>query len=367
MALRIALQRQQKRRARLQEGHRDTHGQPLPASQFNQPWLGARRGNKVITQAELDELVEAHEDSGRCFRRVFFGISIAIILLLLLFKYDIEYNVEVPDIGKKNRGSGKTGSEEKGSDDTNGANRVMTTSVSDLNKYFDTLGVSLHYSSVESAEREEEAKKGRLENFRVKKQVREAYQRHLKDQSVVVHCGRSCQEKQNSVEYAYNKLAAHVDRELFGVLLGEEDTKSARSASPALLQKKYEEKKKAIESTETDEELREMALEELRDAYDILRNPDARKYYLLYGEKPPESIFQISARHGGWGQEIGLGTYKYRLIWMWLDYFHNSFGLLGETIVLGILVLVLLLKIPKACTEALQIATELEESMSKKE
>lgn len=361
-----ALLRQQRRKKTVQDTLNSLSAHSLGESELTQRWRGDR-DRKVITQSEWDQLVEEHEDSGKGFRRALLLFVIGTILLLLLFKYDGEYNLEIPEIGGRRRSNAGADSsdETKGAESGPAASRGA--SVQELDKYFQTLGVSSRFTSLEEAEKEEEEKQRRLENFRVKKQVRSAYKKHLQEQTALVQCGRSCQEKQNSVQHAYDKLESQVDRELFGVLLDGEATKSVGSTPPAQLEKKYEEKKKAIESSESDEEFREMALEELRDAYEILRNPDSRKYYLLYGEKPPESIWHVNARHGGWGQEVALGTFKHRLIWMWLDYFHNSFGLLGETIVLLLLVIAVLFRLPSVFKQALALTEELERSMGKQD
>lgn len=360
-----AFLRQQKRRTRLQESLKDGSGQPGAGSQFANTWRRDRT-DRVITQSEWEELVEEHEDSGKGFRRFFLIGLLLVVALLLLSKYDVEYNMKVPEI-RNGRGPRRERASEDNDKFTESGNKKeeRSTSVKELEKYFQTLGVNSSFSSLESVEGEKEEKQKRLENFRVKKQLREAYNKHLTEQSALVHCGRSCKEQQNSFENAYGKLATHVDRELFGVLLDDEKTENVRSISASKLKEKYDEKKKIIESVESDEEVREMALEEIREAYEILRNPETRKYYLLYGEKPPESMWHVSARHGGWGQEIALGTFKYKMIWMWLDYFHSYFGLLGETIVLLLFLLTILLKAPQALQQSLQIVEQLESESGK--
>lgn len=362
-----AFLRQQKRRTRLQESLKDGSGQPVAGLHFANTRRG-ERGERVITQTEWDQLVEEHEDSGKGFRRFFLIGFTLVIALLLLSKYDVEYNMKLPEIRNGRGPKSERASEKADKFAESGDKRgEKNTSVKELDQYFKTLGINSNFSSLESAEGENEEKQRRLDNFRVKKQVREAYNKHLEEQSALVQCGRSCQEKQSSFENAYGKLAAHVDRELFGVLLDDEKSQNVRSISASKLKEKYEEKKKIIESVESDEEVREMALEEIREAYEILQNPETRKYYLLYGEKPPESMWHVSARHGGWGQEIALGTFKYKLIWMWLDYFHSRFGVLGETIVLLLFLFTILLKAPQALQQSLQIVEQLEAETGKTE
>ena len=152
------------------------------------------------------------------------------------------------------------------------------------------------------------------------------------------------------VEVAYTTLASQVDRELYNVLLDGKDPKAQRRTTPEELRAAYEQKKKEIQETEANEEDRNMALEEVKDAYDILSNPEARAYYHLYGMKPPERMKYVSQRHGGWGQEMQLGTYKYRIILAWLDYLGY-----GESIVLGAVVVFILMRIPQALKQTEQI------------
>lgn len=338
--------RQQQRKARLQESL-----QKADTSMLSSTAPRSRRSieDRIITQAEWEELVQTHEDSGKGFRR-FLLVAVFVFCLILLYgKYDIEYQVEVP---QKESGRGFPG-------DAHRSSQASSTGP-EMDEYLKTLGVNERFVSLEPNLKEEEEKMRRLENFRVKKEVRKAYKSHLKNQSALVYCGRSCQQQQGAVQNAYNRLEAQVDRELFGVLLDVEDTKSARTTSMSQLKEKYEEKKAKIEATEENEELREMALEELRDAFEILQDPEARKYYLLFGEKPPESMRYVSARHGGWGQEIALGTFKFKIIWMWLDFLHNHLGLWGETIILGSLVLLVLAKLPQSLEQSMKILEELD-------
>eukprot|EP00796_Vickermania_ingenoplastis_P004110 gene4110-2956_t len=347
-AAQLRQQQSQQRRARLQESLARANVDPaLLARQQQRP---RDRTRQVITQAEWEELVEQHEDSGKIFRRFFFAVVIAVCLLILYGKYDVEYNLEVPQIENGQGFSGEA--KNHGARDS--------TSLKDLEKYFETLGVQQRFTTVEDASDVEEAKQRRLENYRVKKEVERAYKEHLESQNQLVYCGRSCSDKQGAMQTAYNKLNAHVERELFGVLLDAEDTKSKRTTSQADLLKKYEEKKAKIEATEKDEEVRSMELEELRDALEVLQSPEGRQYYLFYGEKPPEHMRYVSARHGGWGQELALGTFKYKLVIMWLDYLHQHFGLWGETIVLLVILGGVLSKLPTALQQSMQVLDDLD-------
>lgn len=301
-----------------------------------------------ISQDEWNSMVEAHEDSGKRFRYIFFLCIALAVLALLFLKYDGEYGVEVPQV-ESGKGFGRISS--------GGGATEMTKE--ELESYYRTLGID-EPAKAPADDTTDPDKQRRRENYRVRQQLKEAMKQHHEERGQLVHCGRSCEAKNQQIEVAYNKLASQVDRELFGVLLDAKDTKSKRSTTPAQLKKTYEEKKKKIEETETNEEDRNMALEELKDAYDIIQDPDARKYYLLYGYKPPERMRYVSARDGGWGQDLTLGTYKYRIIIMWLDFLHESIGTKGEAVILVCVILFLLARIPLIMSQMNRVVDDLE-------
>lgn len=317
----------------------------------------------VITQTEWSELVERHEDSGKCFRYFFGVLIIAAILLLTISKYDEEYNLEVPQV-ESGKGFGEVLNPERAVD------------AKELESYYHTLGVEGRLNltrktaspATDASEEKPSSRKAaddpdkarRRENYQVRQQIKGAFQDHQEKYGQLVHCGRTCEAQNKQVELAYQKLTSQVDRELFGVLLDAKNTKSVRSTTPAQLKAKYEEKRQKIFETEEDEEDRNMALEELKDAYEIIENPDARKYYLLYGAKPPEHMRHVSARHGGWGQEMALGTFKYRIIIMWLEFLHQYIGVWGETAVLGCVVLFMLSRLPQALKDSQRLLDELD-------
>ncbi|KAG5481138.1 hypothetical protein CUR178_06370 [Leishmania enriettii] len=317
----------------------------------------------VITQTEWNELVERHEDSGKCFRYLFGILIFVAILFLTLTKYDEEYNLEVPQV-ESGRGFGEV------------LNPQRAVDAEELEAYYHTLGVEgrlnltartasgvnnaseANRSSKKTTDDPDKAR--RRENYKVRQQIKQAFHDHQEKYGQLVYCGRRCEAENKQVEFAYNKLTSQVDRELFGVLLDARDTKSVRSTTPAQLKRKYEEKRRQILETEENEEDRKMALEELKDAYDIIENPDARTYYLLYGAKPPEQMRHVSARHGGWGQEMALGTFKHRIIIMWLDFLHQYIGVWGETAVLGCVLLFALLRLPQAMKDSERFLQELD-------
>lgn len=299
----------------------------------------------IITTDEWNELVEEKERSGKSFR-TFLAIMVVIAIVILGFgKYDQEYNLEVPQV-ESGRGFAATTS--------------SASAREELEKYYSTLGVHQRMQPSDDATNEDADKERRRDNYRVRQEIKRAYQNHQQEQGQLVHCGRACHASHNQVQLAYDKLMSQVDRELFGVLMDAPDTKSARSASPAELKAKYEAKRQQILETEEEEEDRNMALEELKDAYDIIQDPDARKYYLLYGAKPPEHMRHASARHGGWGQDMALGTFKYRFIIVWLDFLHDKIGVWGETFVLLGLIFVALTRLPSALERSYAILEEMD-------
>nr|CCC94479.1 conserved hypothetical protein [Trypanosoma congolense IL3000] len=364
----VRRQQANERRAKLEESaaraaredvfarHNHMYGVQRQNSRFANTNRYSRRdpNRGIITQSEWDAMVDEQENSGFMFRVIF---SLAILLgvcFLVLAKYDVEFNLEPPQL-ESGKGFGE-------------ANPTHTGAVTpdEAEGYYEILGIKGRIrtqATVNEAKREggeDPDKERRRENYRIRQEIRKAYKEHKEARGQLVHCGRTCEAKNQQVELAYNRLASQVDRELYGVLLDTTDTKKARSMDASELKKAYEAKKKKVEETEKNEEDRAMALEELRSAYDILINPDARNYYLLYGLKPPEHMGHVSTRNGGWGQEMMLGTFKYRVIITWLDYLQNYIGLWGETIVLLSAVGFVLSRLPLALKQSESIMEDLE-------
>jgi hypothetical protein len=314
------------------------------------------RNAGVITAKEWDEMVEAHEDTGRKFRGKFFLVMLLIVGLLVWFKFDTEVNVEVPL---------EMIAETTDADDKAGG-LIVETSAEDLEKleeHYKALGVTSRMKftnddqtkkiaegegseaeeNVTPMTREQRNKQTRLDNWRVKQELKKAKESHDESYGQLVSCGRQCEASHMQVQLAHDALSAKVERELYGVLLNENVKKTGRSTLPAdELKAKYEAKKQEVEDAEkegTDE--RAMALEELKDAYDILVNPQARTFYHLYGMKPPAYMKKTSNRDGGWGQDLMLRTFKNRLIMTWLDYFNSGwadFGVLAGIGVIGFII-----------------------------
>ncbi|RNC50113.1 hypothetical protein TcCL_ESM12863, partial [Trypanosoma cruzi] len=111
-AAQIRQQQANERRARLEESaarasredmfarHNVMRGVRIAGSRFANTNRHTRRdpNRGIITQTEWNELVEQHEDSGFRFRTFFFGLLIFAVAVLALAKYDMEFNVEPPQI-----------------------------------------------------------------------------------------------------------------------------------------------------------------------------------------------------------------------------------------------------------------------------
>lgn len=350
-------------------------GMPMPRfAMTNRPLRDRDAG--VITAKEWEESVAKYEDSGKNFRRGFYALVIVILLLLGFAKYDVEANLEVPQI-ESGSGFGEVRStdssdfSESGSVEdaaTSGATRVNDQELEALYQVLGVKGRLQKSSSPSKATRESDDaaaavpqedpdKSRRRENYRVRQELKDAYEKHRDGLGQLVHCGRGCEAKNQQVELAYTALASQVDRELYGVLLNAKGTKEKRSATGPELKKAFEDKKAEILANEDNDEDKQMALEEIKDAFEILSNHESRAYYHLYGQKPPAKMKHMSARHGGWGQEIQLGTFKYRLIFAWLDYFGSSYG---ELVILGCIVIFVLMRLPQALQQTQRLVEEME-------
>jgi len=341
----------------------------------NRPMRDRNAG--VITAKEWEEGVAKYDDSGKNFRRGFYAMVILILLILGFAKY-VEANLEVPQI-ESGTGFGEVrdmdDSDHRFTSDTSevsgstGATRVQD---QEMEALYEVLGVKgrlqksapkaptkdgSETSSASPPAQEDPDKERRRENYRVRQELKNAYEKHREGLGQLVHCGRNCEAKNQQVELAYTALASQVDRELYGVLLNAKGSKEKRSAAGPELKKAFEEKKAEILASEDNDEDKQMALEEIKDAFEILSNPESRAYYHLYGQKPPAKMKHMSARHGGWGQEIQLGTFKYRMIFAWLDYFGSSYG---EIVILGCIVVFVLMRLPQALQQTQRLVEEME-------
>jgi hypothetical protein len=376
--------------AKHHQNQRHAYGQAPRFSMTNRPTRDRNAG--VISSREWEEAVSKYDDSGKGFRRFFYGFVLFALVLLAFAKYDVEVNLEVPQI-ESGRGFGEVVADDDIPDSSdnnagdnansrpsNGASKLSDREMRELDEMYNLLGVKGRLKQKRAQPSKPAAttnpdtsgdaaatapptpaadpdKERRRENYRVRQELKNAYESHQEGLGQLVHCGRACESKNQQVELAYTTLASQIDRELYGVLLDSKNTKEKRGASQAELREFYETKKAEIVASDENEEDRNMALEELRDAYEILANPEAKAYYHLYGRKPPAIMKHASARHGGWGQEVQLGSFKYRLIFSWLDYFDSSWG---EIVVLGAIAVFILMRLPQALQQTQRLVEELE-------
>lgn len=335
-------------------------------------------------------MVQSREESGRYFR-IFFGFAVvAVGLLLVLAKYDLETNLEMPQI---EYGTGFGEVKDTSADlDNNGqpaasaggaAGSVSEVVGAEMERLYEVLGVkgrlkqpSRRPSSSSSSnsiprddvaegdgeasakiKKEDPDKERRRENYRVRQELKAAYQKHNDGVGQLVSCGRSCEAKNKQVELAYTALASQIDRPLESVLFDKPDQQKKRSWSAAELKETYARRKKEIEEQEAEGEDRQMAVEELKDAFDILSNHEATTYMRLVGRKPPEYMKHLSQRDGGWGEKLQTGQFKNRLIFAWLDYFNSAWA---EVAILGGVAVILLMRLPQAVKQTQQLVDELE-------
>jgi hypothetical protein len=343
----------------------------------------------IITAKEWDEMVQKREESGKIFR-VLFGIACAVVMLLLFFaKYDLEVNLEMPQI-EYGTGFGEVKDYEEAADTTarhagGAAGSVSEVSGAEMEHLYSVLGVKGRLQKpTRPTQQQQEPDEGkqdnaaageaprkakydpdkerRRDNYRVRQELKAAYQKHQEGIGQLVHCGRSCEAKNQQVELAYTALASQIDRPLETVLFDKAEQRKKRSWAPSELKETFAKKMKEIEETETDEEDRAMAVEELKDAFDILSNHEATTYMRLVGRKPPTYMKHVSQRDGGWGEKLQTGQYKNRLIFAWLDYFNNPWVEVGLLVAIA---LFMLARLPAALkqTQALVEQLEWEESV----
>lgn len=351
----------------------------------NRPAGRRNRDDDFLTAQEVEMAMEQRKASGSQFRSFFLMFVVLVIAVLSYAKYDVEMGLEVPQV-ETGVGFGEV-KEEDISDDGPSSSADSSSypddyvdhagqEMEDLEEHFKVLGVEGRFHSeayhAAAAKRKdaatvaeesgEKVKKidldleRRREIWRVKQEVKKARDDHNQAYGTLVACGKACQENHMQVEAAYQALDSVLPREVYKTFYGVENTKKKRWTSPEELKATYEENKAKIEE-EVDDTDKQMALAELKDAYDILRSPEARQFYHLYGRKPVESMKRTSSRHGGWGQELMLGTYKYRLIFSILDYFSNTWA---ETIVITSIICLLLARLPSIISQTMKMQAVLE-------
>lgn len=348
----------------------------------NRPAGRRNRDEDFLTAEEVAEAMEQRKASGSQFRSFFLMFIVLVVAVLTYAKYDVEMGLEVPQV-ETGVGFGEVKEETDDYEPSSGEASYpddyedpASKDLEELEEHFKVLGVEGRFNTeahhAAAAKRQDAAsaaeqsgstsKKSdpdlerRREMWRVKQEVKKARDDHNQAYGTLVACGKACQENHMQVEAAYQALDSVLPREVYKTFYGTENTKKKRWTSPTELKAAFEENKARIEE-EVDESDKDMALAELKDAYDILRSPEARQYYHLYGRKPVESMKRTSSRHGGWGQELMLGTYKYRLIFSILDYFSNTWA---ETFVIGGIICLLLARLPSIISQTMKMQAVLE-------
>jgi len=224
---------------------------------------------------------------------MFFMIVIVLFLLIWL-KWDKESmvaDIESPKL------SGD-GAEE--------ANEELT------EKYYEMLNVDK--DSKDRRTKVEEAYKAKMEELERLKKEQEA------DVNAATALDKTELEGQLvMLKDAYNALSTHVVNDYHKVL------EIGKRAGYHDIKKAYLKAKKEAEEGKSSYDLAE-----IKEAFDIMSHPDARTYYNLYGAKPPAIMkHQQKQTHGGWGVEIGMGTFKYAIVKAWLDHFNSGWVEVG--------------------------------------
>lgn len=311
------------------------------------------RNAGVISEKEWEEAVVAHEESGRGFRKVLLVCLLFVLGLLAYFKWDTEMSVDLPPELQRLAAHDAEIRGEKLAEGERPAKVVQEPGAAEqLDKFYELLNVKGRIKATDEDEvevasdmpEEEQTKtraaadkQRRLDNWRVKKQLEKNFQEHNEAYGQLVTCGRTCESEHKQMQLAYETLNSKVDRELFGVLLDENVVQTGRRLADANeLKSAYEKKKEEILTSEKEgSEEAEMQLAEIKDAYEILVNPEARSYYQLYGAKPPEYMKKTNAKHGGWGQDLLLRTHKNRLVLAWLEYLDAAWADYSVLCVIG--------------------------------
>lgn len=303
-------------------------------------YLQIRRAN-IISNEEWDGMVEEMDPSGSKFRLFFMSFIGFIILLLVGLKYFRDFGLGVseellektyedrairfdPELEKHYKAL-KLDSEYRQLLAIGTGNDINETMDNDEGSDSDTS--YKHYSDDETSTVARLRLEQRIAKHRLRKKLEENFDKHQTEQGQLVSCGKSCKNERDNVNIAYNTLVSQVDRELYSLLFDDTITKTEdgeliqKRTQPTTshVKQKYKEKLLAIYETEKDPELKEMALAELKDAYDILISDRARTYYHLYGSKPPEQMKRTDPRHGGWGHELALRTFRNRMVFDVLD------------------------------------------------
>eukprot|EP00669_Euglena_mutabilis_P007227 TRINITY_DN2580_c0_g1_i2.p1 TRINITY_DN2580_c0_g1~~TRINITY_DN2580_c0_g1_i2.p1 ORF type:complete len:322 (+),score=81.87 TRINITY_DN2580_c0_g1_i2:33-968(+) len=228
-----------------------------------------------LKQEELEEYFKEQQNEGVCFRRCIVFVIVATVFFLLWLKWDRESIVADIVTEKILNEDG------------------IETVVDPMDKYYEMFNIS----------KDDKNRRQKVEEAfqRQKEELEKQTEDPDHDRKLVV------------INDAYNALSTHVVNDYHKVL-------NIRQRAG------YHEVKKAYTKAkqEAEEGKSSYDLAEIKEAYDIMSHPEARVYYNLYGAKPPALMkHQQRVTHGGWGVEIGMGTFKYAILMAWFDYFDN--------------------------------------------
>lgn len=313
--------------------------------------------DSFLTEAEVDGIEKSSDDGGAGFRKLLTTILITFLIVMIGIKLFDELTWEEP---------GVAGAEATIDAQTAGVDGAEAES--QVNRWYEILGMKgsdarLKEKPANRKESKEEIAERMRRNWEVRKELEKHLHEKRDEQNALVYCGQECQDSGKQVQAAYDALAARVERPLTEALFGEEDSRKVNinRLTDKQLREQYEKKKKEIEeSTKENEEDKKMYLAELRDATEILQNSEAKRYYLMYNQKPPEQLKHVKATHGGWGQEFALKTFRNRLIMGWLQHLNSGWADYSViALVIGIgYIIPMIFTIPKAIAIAEQMVDE---------
>ena len=264
----------------------------------------------LISAQEMEENFVRSDDGGTAFRLKSLGLVLVAILSIGMLKYDVEYNLQ------------PHGADMDEADDATVVDPVAR-------KYYEQLHVPVDAPLADDGSTRPLTKQEiRRERHRLKKAAAEAFQRQTAEHSALVHVSPRQEKQYNQVKIAYEKIHQKIDRNLYDVLgVSQNDPVNAQTLGERAekLRQSIEAQKAAEtddpEQAQRDIEDKEIALQDVKDAYDILSQPESRVFYNLYGLRPPEEMKHTSARAGGWGQDYAFSrAYHVKLALMLLKY-----------------------------------------------
>lgn len=337
------------------------HNQIMMRIQQHQNLLRAQsRADAFLTETEVEGFEQSDDSAkGSGFRKLLAIFLIISVLLLAGVKLFDEATVVEPGVGGADDFASSTSAAETNPDEVVAAESTFS--------FLSALGLSKEDRFKEKPANRKETKAEKEERLRENWQKMQKIKEHLTEikteQSALVYCGQECQDSGKQVQAAYDALASRVERPLTEALFGEEDSAkiNINRLTDKQIREQYEKKKKEIEETiPENSEDRKMYLAEIKDAAEIMQNAEARKYYLMYNQKPPEHVKHVKSTHGGWGQELALKTFRNRMVMGWLQHMESAWAdwtVIGMVIGIGYLI-PMIFTVPKAIAIAEQMVEE---------